>query len=92
MPVEWSQVSLTRDLELADTLLFGSGVTGDKDPYTQWVHCERIVSTDNMLPQYAQWAHFDHIQNLPTNVAKMCVPNLFRICTTTVATICPAVT
>ena len=66
--------------------------TGDKDPYTQWTHCEHIVSADNMLPQYAQWAHFDHIQNLPTNVAKMCAPNLFRICTTTVATICPAVT
>ena len=22
--------------------------TGDKDPYTQWTHCEHIVSTDNM--------------------------------------------
>ena len=44
-------------------------VTGDKDPYTQWTHCEHIVSTDNMWPQCAQWAHFDRIQNLPTNVA-----------------------
>ena len=66
--------------------------TGDKDLYTQWTHCEHIVSTDNMLPQCAQWAHFDHIQNLPPNVAKMCALNLFRICATTVATICPAVT
>ena len=24
--------------------------TGDKDPYTQWAHCEHIVSTDNMWP------------------------------------------
>ena len=67
-------------------------ITGDKDPYTQWAHCEHIVSTDNMLPKCAQWAHFDHIQNLPTHVAKMCAPNLFRICATTVATICPVVT
>ena len=27
-----------------------SPVTGDKDPYTQWAHCEHIVSTDNMWP------------------------------------------
>ena len=66
--------------------------TGDKDPYTQWTHCEHIVNTDNTWPQCARWAHFDHIQNLPPNVAKMCVLNLFRICATTVATIYPAVT
>ena len=35
-------------------------VTGDKGPYTQWAHCEHIVSTDNMWPQCAQWAHVDH--------------------------------
>ena len=70
----------------------GSIDTGDKDPYTQRAHCEHIVSTDNMLPQCAHWVHFDHIQNLPPNVAKMCAPNLFKICATTVATICPAVT
>ena len=44
--------------------------TGGKDPYTQWVHCEHIGSTDNMWPQCAQWAHFDHIQNLPPNVVR----------------------
>ena len=66
--------------------------TGDKDPYTQQAHCEHIVSTENMWPQCTQWVHFDHIQNLPPNVAKMCAPNLFRTCATTMATICPVVT